>query len=239
VTIARVASTSLMCSDNTSQVSKNSALRCRDREAVDCGALARCHSCPDEHPHAEGLPVTGNGPADAAIAVDAERLAAQRVADADLPAPGAQRGDLLRDLPHRREDQAEGQFRGGVRRRAGMLVRRDDDAVRGAGVDVDMWIDAALTDQPQRRKPFDERRADLRAFAKQDQHLGIGEALGERIDLVDMVVPDRDLVAVELAKAIERAQRVEPVVEDGDLHGAANGPYAGQTNAILPHLIAP
>ena len=99
-----------------------------------------------------------------------------------------------------------------------MLVRRDDDAVLRARVDVDVRIDAALTHQPQLRQPLDERPADRRAFADQDQRFGLGQALRERINVVDMIVPDRDLVAVELAEAVEGAQGVEVVVEDGDVH---------------------
>ena len=66
--------------------------------------------------------------ADAAVAVDSQRLSAQTVADADLPFARLERGHLLRDLAHRGEDQAPGQFRGGIRRRAG-----------------DAWLDDTIT----------------------------------------------------------------------------------------------
>ena len=49
------------------------------------------------------------------------------------------------------------------------------------------------------------------------------EALGERVDVLDVIVPDRDVVAGELPEAGERAQRVEVVVEDRDLHLAVSG----------------
>ena len=122
-------------------------------------------------------------------------------ADADLPGAGLQRRHLLRDLPHRGEDQPPGELGGGIRRRAGMLARRHDDAEPRAGVDVDVRIDAALADQPELRQPLEQRRADLRALADQHQRLGVLQALGERVDVLDVVVPDRDVVAVELARS--------------------------------------
>ena len=135
--------------------------------------------------------------------------------------PGLERGHLLRNLPHRREDQPPGQLGRGVRRRAGVLVRRHDDAEPRAGVDVDVRIDAALADQPQLRQALEQRRADLRALADQHQRLGVAQALGERVDVLDVIVPDRDVVAVELPEAGQRPQRVEVVVENRDLHRAA------------------
>src|SRR5258708_2403874 len=81
-----------------------------------------------------------------------------------------------------------------------------------------MGIDAALADQLQLWQPFQQGRADLRALADQHQRLGVAQALGEPVDVLDMVVPDRHLVPGKLAEAIERAERVEIIVEDGDLH---------------------
>ena len=173
---------------------------------------------PHQHRHAERLAVVGNDAADAPVAVDAERLAAQRVADADLPCAGLERGHLLRDLAHRREDQPPRQLGRRVGRRARMLARRDDDAEPRAGVDVDVRVDAALADQPEIGQALEQGRADLRALADQHQRLGVAQPLRERIDVLHMIVPDRDLVAVELAKARQRPQRVVIVVEDGDFH---------------------
>ena len=44
----------------------------------------------------------------------------------------------------------------GVRRRAGMLAGRHDDAEPGTGVDIDVGIDAALADQLQLRQPLQQ-----------------------------------------------------------------------------------
>ena len=82
-----------------------------------------------------------------------------------------------------------------------MLARRHDDAEPRAGVDIDMRIDAALADQPQLRQPLQQRRADLRALADQHQRLGVAQPLRQRVDVLDVIVPDRDVVAGELAEA--------------------------------------
>ena len=66
----------------------------------------------------------------------------------DLPPSGLQRRHLLRNLSHGGEHEPPGQLRRRVRRRVGVLVRRNDNAVSRAGVDVDVRIDAALADQP-------------------------------------------------------------------------------------------
>jgi hypothetical protein len=103
--------------------------------------------------------------------------------------------------------------------RDGVLARRQDDAKPGASVDIDMRIDATLADQPELPQPLEERRANLRALADQHQDFGIGKPLRERIDILHMIVPDRDVVALELGKARQRSHRVVVVVEDGDFHG--------------------
>ena len=102
-----------------------------------------------------------------------------------------------------------------------MLVGGDDHAEPRAGIDVDVRIDAALADQPQARQPLEQRRADLRPLADQHQRLGLAQPLGQHIDVLDVVVPDRDLVAGQLLEAAQRAQRVVVVIEDGDFHGWA------------------
>jgi hypothetical protein len=69
------------------------------------------------------------------------------VTDADLPLAGLQCRHLLRDCAHCRQDQAPGEFSGRIRRRVGVLARRDDDAEPCAAIDIDMRINAALADQ--------------------------------------------------------------------------------------------
>src|SRR6185437_12190369 len=177
-------------------------------------ALAR----PDQHIHAERPGVTGDDGADPAIAIDAKRLAANSRSDTELPMARLQRGNLLRDHPCRGQHESPGQFGGGIGRRVGMLARRDDDAEPRAGIDVDMRINAALADQLQLRQPLQQRRANLRTLADQHQRLGILQPLSEPGDILDVVVPDRDIVVPQPGEAIEGTYRIEIVVEDGDLH---------------------
>ena len=136
-------------------------LAARGGVAVGARLRQRRLARPHQHVHAERLAVARDDAADPAVAVDAERLAAQRAADADLPLAGLERRHLLRNLPHRREDQPPGQLGGRVGRRAGVLVRRHDDAEPRAGLDVDVRIDAALADELELGQALEQRRADL------------------------------------------------------------------------------
>jgi hypothetical protein len=60
----------------------------------------------------------------------------------------------------------------------------------------------------------------LRSLPDQDQRFGIAQSLSEGVDVLDVIVPDRDVVPGQLAEAIEGAQRVEIIVKDGNLHDA-------------------
>ena len=80
-----------------------------------------------------------------------------------------------------------------------------------------MRIDAALADEPQARQALEQRGADLRALADEDQRLDVAQALGERVDVLDVIVEDGDVERRQLREAGKRAQRVEVVVEDRDL----------------------
>jgi hypothetical protein len=55
-------------------------------------------------------------------------------------------------------------------------------------------------------------------LAYQDQRFGIPQPFGQRIDVLDMIVPDLDLVAGQLLEALERAKRVMIIVQNRDLH---------------------
>ena len=159
----RVASTSRMCSERTSQSLEERRLARRDGVAVGLGAprerrLAR----PDERrscrtPCRSRRPPRRSGRSRRCRA--SCRAACCRRRSASCPA--LQRGHLLRNLAHRGEHQRPGQLGGRIGRRARVLARRDDDAEPRAGVDVDVRIDAALADQPELGQPLEQRRADL------------------------------------------------------------------------------
>ena len=54
-----------------------------------------------------------------------------------------------------------------------MLARRDNDAQSGAGIDIDMRIDAALADKFEIVQALEQRRANFRPLADENQDLGI------------------------------------------------------------------
>src|SRR5260370_4085021 len=99
-----------------------------------------------------------------------------------------------------------------------MLVRRHQDAKPRTDSNVDMRIDATLAYELQPGQALQERRPDRAAFADQHQRFGVGKAGRERIDILDVVVPDGNRMAVELAEARQRAHGVVVIIQDGDLH---------------------
>ena len=100
-----------------------------------------------------------------------------------------------------------------------MLVRAHDDAQCGAGVDVDVGIDAALADQTQAGQPLEKSGTDLGALPDQHERLGRGESFRQRVGVLDVVGEDGHLVPVELLERRQGPQGVEPVVEDGQPQG--------------------
>src|SRR5688572_4238209 len=99
-----------------------------------------------------------------------------------------------------------------------MLVRAEHDALHRERVDVDMRVDAALAHDLQLREPLDQRRANRRALADEHERFRVLQALGEDIGVLRVVVPDRDVVAVELPERLQRPYDVLVVVEYRDLH---------------------
>src|SRR5262249_27631092 len=102
-------------------------------------------------------------------------------------------------------------------------IGADDDAALAAGGDVDVRIDAALADQPQARQPLDQRAGDRGPLPEEHQRLDVGEPPGQRLGLVDVVVPDGHVVPAELREARQGTERIEPVVENRDLHAPRSG----------------
>lgn len=64
-----------------------------------------------------------------------------------------------------------------------------------------MWgVDAGLADQAQPRKSPQQRRANLGALADQHQRLRVAQALGQRVDVLRVIVPHLELVLRSFAK---------------------------------------
>src|SRR5262249_28112796 len=135
-----------------------------------------------------------------------------------LPASLLQRRHLLRYSAHGGEHQPPRQLRGGEGRMTRMHVRGDDDAAPGAGIEIDVRPYAALRNQAQLVEALDERRADRRALADQNQCLGGLQPLGEAVHILGVVVPDLDVVPRELPEGRQMADRVEEVVQYRDFH---------------------
>src|SRR6478609_1629404 len=80
---------------------------------------------------------------------------------------------------------------------------------------------AALADQFELRQPTDEWRADLRAFPDQDEGFSVLKAVGKRIDILHMIIPDFHFVPGQLVKSPERSHGVVIIVEYGYFHEGA------------------
>jgi hypothetical protein len=170
--------------------------------------------------HAERLAIARNRRADAAIAENAECLVSQRGSHTDLPVAGLERCHLLRQLARGCENERPSELGSRIGRRAGVLARGHDDAQARAGFDVDMWINAALADQFEPGEPFEQGIANFRALADKHNALGLLQARSKRIAVLHVIVPDRDLMAVQLVETREGAQRVEVIVKNCNLHAS-------------------
>jgi hypothetical protein len=81
-----------------------------------------------------------------------------------------------------------------------------------------MRIDAALADQPQIWQKLKQRLPDLRPLADEDQNLGFAQPVRQLVDVLGVIIPDRNVMAVELGETRQRAYRVEVIVENRDFH---------------------
>src|SRR5678816_888474 len=87
-----------------------------------------------------------------------------------------------------------------------------------AGIDIDVRIDAALTDQPQLVEAIEKRCANRGPLPYQHQGFGIPQAPGEDVNVLHVIVPDLSLVSGQLREAVESTEGVVIIVENGDLH---------------------
>src|SRR5206468_3869604 len=98
-----------------------------------------------------------------------------------------------------------------------MLVRRHNHAAPGAGIDVDVRIHAALADQSELVQTIEQRSLDLRPLANENQCLSVFQTPGKRVGVLHMVIPDFDLMRIQLPETRKGPQCVEVVVENRDL----------------------
>jgi len=93
-------------------------------------------------------------------------------------------------------------------------------------------IDAALADEFEPGQAIEQGGLDCRAFANEHQAFGIFQARCEGVGVLDMVVPDRNLVTLELLEAQKRAPRIEIIVKNCNLHAPSSqvgGVHVGLT----------
>jgi hypothetical protein len=81
-----------------------------------------------------------------------------------------------------------------------MLARRNDNAELCACIDIDVRIDAPLADEFKLIKLMEQRRPDLGSLAYQHQHVRIPQTSGERVDSLNVIRRDLDLMARQLLK---------------------------------------
>ena len=101
-----------------------------------------------------------------------------------------------------------------------------------------MRIAAALADQSQVLQPLEQRRADFGSLADETQDLGVPQPLSQPIRVLEMVVPDGDVVTIEHGEAGEPANRVEVVVEDRYSHGVISPRNPRQASIYFGGCIA-
>jgi hypothetical protein len=106
--------------------------------AFGAGLRKRHLAPPYEHVHSELPAIAGNHLADAPIAMDAQRLSPQRIANPDLPFPCLEGGYLPGDLPHGRKHQPPGQLRHGVEGVSECMFE-DTAAPRRVQAGISMW----------------------------------------------------------------------------------------------------
>jgi hypothetical protein len=95
-----------------------------------------------------------------------------------------------------------------------MEVGRNHDAEPRTGRHVDMRIDAALADQPKPGEPLQEWRPDIGPLSEKHERFRVVEPPRQGISILDMVIPNADLVAVEFLEAFQAPERVVVIIQD-------------------------
>jgi len=80
---------------------------------------------------------------------------------------------------------------------------------------------ADLGDHAQAVEAIEQRASDRGPLAQQHEHLGIFQTCGQRVHVLGVILPDRDVLTRHLLEGVERADRVLVIVEDRNLHGLA------------------
>lgn len=81
-----------------------------------------------------------------------------------------------------------------------------------------MGIGAALADKFELGPALQQGPANMGALADQHQRFRMGQAPGQPVHILDMVVPDRDIVTGQLGETWQGAQGVQIIVQYGDVN---------------------
>ena len=77
-----------------------------------------------------------------------------------------------------------------------------------------MRIDASLTDQLESWKSLEEGASNQRTLANQHQHVCMLQTMGKNFDVLDVIIPNRDIVLREQSKTWQAAQCVEIIIQN-------------------------
>ena len=173
---------------------------------------------PPLDPHTKGFGIPRNGLRDPSVAVEAKHAPPQGPPDAHLPLTCPNACNLFGKLSIAAEHQGKGQLCGRVVRPVGGHVRTKHDSTGCAGGHVHMGVGPTLRDQPEVRQSRQQVGTDLGALAEKHQRLGFIHTLGKAVRVRLMVRPDGYLMFPEFLETGEGPKRIEPIVEDMDLH---------------------
>ena len=185
-------------------------------EAGGLCTLARALSSRHEHTHAEGPAVACDDGADAAVAVDPERLAVELPPQRRLP-PAAPHGLRLAGYVLRGgEDETPREL---GRRHGRPAPDGHCDASLRAGAEIDVRNAAAgLRDQAEIGQALEQVAGDPRSLPDQHECLAAPKELGEPVHVLDRLAADGDVVPGERLEAGERRHRPLGVVGHDDPH---------------------
>jgi hypothetical protein len=99
-----------------------------------------------------------------------------------------------------------------------MEVGRNHDPKPSAGPDIDVWIDTALADQAKLGQTFQKWSLNPGSFPEKHKHFGVMEPIRQNIYSRGVILPDRDLMAVQLLETFQGSERVMVVVQDCYFH---------------------
>jgi len=102
-------------------------------------------------------------------------------------------------------------------------------------MDIDVRVYATLTNQLQFVQAIKERSTNLGPLTYQHERFGIFQALGQRIHILHMVVPDFNVMAIKLLETCECTQRIVVIVQYRNLHVQSDG--AGRFRLSKPALL--